>query len=211
VTDVTAPSFAAGPTLGLRAGTVNDTGTPVAVTWRATDNSRLLRVTATAPARATFAPTTRTWNTVAGPGLRTYSLTAVDGAGNVRTAAISGGTVARSETVATPQGRWTAVRSGSYLNGAALSATAKNASLAWTFSGPSVAWVATRTQWSGQAVVYLDGAKVATVDLRAGYTSYRQAVWVRNGLSSGRHTVRVVVVGTSGRPTVISDGIVSLS
>jgi uncharacterized protein with LGFP repeats len=209
--DLTAPVFAAGPTLGLRGGTVNATGTPVVLSWRATDDSRLLRVTATAPARATFTPATRTWNTVAGPGLRTYSLTAADGAGNVRTAATSGATAAQSETAATPVGRWTTLRSESYVGGAALSATAKNASLSWTFTGRSVAWVATRTQWSGQAVVYLDGAKVATVDLKGPYTSYRQAVWVRNGLRTGRHTVKALVVGTSGRPTVISDGIVSLS
>jgi hypothetical protein len=211
VADTTAPTFPSGPSLGLRQGTVNKTGIPVTLSWRATDDTRLARVTATSPSKATFAATSTAWNTVAGPGVRTYALTATDAAGNTRAATTSGNAIVTAETAAVRTGPWGATRNSSHVDGVALSSAVRNASLTWTFTGRSVAWIATRTQWSGQAVVYLDGVKQGTVDLKGGYTSYRQSVFTRSALSSGRHTLRVVVVGTAGRPTVITDGIVSVT
>jgi hypothetical protein len=58
--------------------------------------------------------------------------------------------------------------------------------------------------------VYLDGKKVATVDTRQSRSAYRQALWVK-ALSAKKHTVMIVVVGTSGRPTVVSDGLAYVS
>ena len=70
-----------------------------------------------------------------------------------------------------------------------------------------MAFIARRTSTSGQVALYVDGVKVATVDLRSGTTANRQAVWTRSWSSSGTHTVKAVVVGTSGRPRVTADGI----
>ncbi|CAM5624071.1 N-acetylmuramoyl-L-alanine amidase OS=Streptomyces aurantiogriseus OX=66870 GN=GCM10010251_52870 PE=3 SV=1 [Streptomyces aurantiogriseus] len=61
---------------------------------------------------------------------------------------------------------------------------------------------------SGQAHVYVDGQKVTTLDLRSSVRAFRNAVWTQSWSSSAQHTVKIVVVGTSGRPTVITDGIV---
>ena len=63
-----------------------------------------------------------------------------------------------------------------------------------------------RAAKSGKVVVYVDGKKVTTIDLRSSKTLYRQAVWTRN-LAYGKHTVAIVVQGTSGRPAVVSDGL----
>ncbi|MFD3563056.1 hypothetical protein ACFWVU_25810 [Streptomyces sp. NPDC058686] len=37
---------------------------------------------------------------------------------------------------------------------------------------------------------------------------YRQAIWTKIWSSSATHKVKIVVVGTSGRPTVTTDGLV---
>jgi len=51
---------------------------------------------------------------------------------------------------------------------------------------------------------------VATIDLKAGRTAHRQAVWTRTWTTTGRHTVKIVVAGTKGRPRVTTDGIAYL-
>jgi hypothetical protein len=56
--------------------------------------------------------------------------------------------------------------------------------------------------------VYVDGTKVATVDLKSSTTLYRQAIWTKSWAGSAQHKVKIVVVGTSGRPTVTTDGLV---
>jgi len=78
----------------------------------------------------------------------------------------------------------------------------------WTISGRSVGWVAATGPTRGSAKVYVDGAYVTTVNLHAATTSYRRLVWTRSWSSVGPHTVRIVVVGTSGHPRVDIDGIV---
>lgn len=74
----------------------------------------------------------------------------------------------------------------------------------------AAAWVVSRAASSGQAYVYVDGTKVATVDLKSSTTTYRDAIWTKCWSASARHTVKIVVVGTTGRPTVTTDGLVCL-
>jgi len=211
IADVTRPVFVSLPRLGLRAGTVNDTGVPVSLTWRASDDTYLARVAASSPASATFSGAATTWAATVVPGVRTYALTATDGAGNTRTATTSGRTALVPETDAVRRGNWGRSLSTSHLGGSALSSRTRGDVISWSFNGSAVAWIATRTKASGQAVVYLDGVNAGTVDLASPYTSFRQSVWTRSGLTAARHTVTVVVVGTSTRPTVITDGILYLS
>jgi hypothetical protein len=65
----------------------------------------------------------------------------------------------------------------------------------------------------GQARIYVDGATTptATVDLYASSRTTRQIVWTRNFATGGTHTVRIVVVGTSGRPAVDIDAFLVLA
>jgi beta-galactosidase GanA len=63
-----------------------------------------------------------------------------------------------------------------------------------TFTGPAVRVIGSRADNHGLADVYLDGTKVATVDT---YGNQSQAVLYRaTGLAAGRHTLKVVVVGS---------------
>ncbi|MFF7545976.1 peptidoglycan recognition protein [Streptomyces canus] len=209
VTDTTAPTFSTTPKITLRTGTVTTTAAPVTLGWKAADSQALKQVSLLSPTTATFGPTTTSSSRSAKPGTAsTWSMKAYDFAGNTRTSSPSYTPMILQETSATKSGSWTTRSSTSYLGGKSYSSATKNASLTWTFTGKSAAWVVSRASTSGQAYVYVDGTKVATVDLKSSTTAYRQAIWTKSWSSSAKHTVKIVVVGTSGRPTITTDGLV---
>ncbi|MFD8256621.1 peptidoglycan recognition protein family protein [Streptomyces werraensis] len=209
VAETTAPVFTAAPTLGLRAGTVNTGSVPVTLGWKATDDQAVRQVQLLTPSTATFSAAAYLSNRTAKPGTAsTWSMRAYDYAGNYRNAAVIYTPVILQESAAVRTGTWSTRSSTSYLGGRSYSSASKGASLSWTFTGRSAAWVVSRASSSGQAYVYVDGVKAATVDLRSAATSYRQAIWTKTWTANAKHTVKIVVVGTSGRPTVTTDGLV---
>ncbi|WP_456294388.1 N-acetylmuramoyl-L-alanine amidase [[Kitasatospora] papulosa] len=209
VAETTAPTFTTKPALALRTGTVNTTAVPLTLSWKATDNASLKEVRLTAPVSATYGPTTYSAARTAKSGVATtWSMTAYDRAGNTRTASVAGTPAILQESAATRSGTWSTKSSTSYLGGKSYSSSTKNASLTWTFTGRSAAWVVSRASTSGQAYVYVDGVKTATVDLKSSTTKYRDAIWTKSWATSAKHTVKIVVVGTSGRPAVTTDGLV---
>lgn len=211
VAEQTAPTFTTKPNLALRTGTVNTTAVPLTLKWKATDAASLKEVRLTAPAAKTYGPTTTSASHTAKSGVATtWSMKAYDRAGNTATASVAGTPVVVQESSATKSGTWTTRSSSSYLGGKSYSSSSKGASLSWTFTGRSVALVASRATTSGQAYVYVDGVKVSTVDLKSSTTKYRDALWTKSWSSSAKHTVKIVVVATSGRPTITTDGIVYL-
>ena len=64
------------------------------------------------------------------------------------------------------------------------------------FSGTAVQWVARRQPNAGISDVFIDGAKVASVDLYSSSTQYKRMVFERTGLAPGVHTIRIVRTGT---------------
>ncbi|MGW2085623.1 peptidoglycan recognition protein family protein [Streptomyces sp. NPDC001880] len=211
VAEQTAPTFSTRPNLALRTGTVNTTAVPLTLKWKATDAASLKEVRLTAPVARTYGPTTTSASHTAKSGAATtWSMKAYDRAGNTATASVAGTPVIVQESSATKSGSWTTRSSSSYLGGKSYSSSSKGAALSWTFTGRSVALVASRATTSGQVHVYVDGVKVSTVDLKSSTTKYRDALWTKSWSSSAKHTVKIVVVATSGRPTVTTDGIVYL-
>ncbi|MEU6661964.1 N-acetylmuramoyl-L-alanine amidase [Streptomyces sp. NPDC046821] len=209
VAETTAPTFTTAPKLSLRTGTVNTTAVPVTLGWKATDNAALKSVSLLTPTTATFGPTTTSSSRTATSGTASaWSMKAYDYAGNTGTSSASFTPMILQETSATKSGTWTARSSSSYLGGKSYSSGSKGASLTWTFTGRSASWVVSRATTSGQAYVYVDGVKVSTVDLKSATTQYRQAIWTKSWSTSAKHTVKIVVVGTTGRPTVTTDGLV---
>jgi hypothetical protein len=95
-------------------------------------------------------------------------------------------------------GGWSNGASTLYSAQAVRFATAAGASARYTFTGRGIALVATRGPDRGAVKVYLDGALVATIDTHAAALQFRTAVWSRTFAASGFHTLRLVVVGTSG-------------
>ncbi|MFJ5949504.1 N-acetylmuramoyl-L-alanine amidase [Streptomyces noursei] len=211
VAETTAPTFTTKPNLALRTGTVNTTAVPVKLSWKASDNAALKEVRLTTPTTAAYGPTTTSADLTAKSGAAsTWSLTAYDQAGNTGKATVSGTPVIVRETAAAKTGTWTSKSSASYLSGTSYTSSTKDASLSWTFTGNSVAWIVSRTSNSGQAYVYVDGTKTATVDLKSATIKYRDAIWTKTWSTSAKHTIKIVIVGTAGRPAVTTNGIVYL-
>ncbi|WP_433825203.1 N-acetylmuramoyl-L-alanine amidase [Actinoplanes sp. CA-015351] len=205
--DVTAPAWTAGMAVNLRTGTYSATSAPVTLTLSAKDNAAFAGFTVTKPRAAKLGASARSWSTTVKPGTTVYTVTARDVAGNARGAQISRKVSLLAETSAKKTGTWTTVKNSAHLKGKALSASAKGRKLTWTFTGRTAALLFTKTAKSGKVAIYVDGKKVSTVDLKSSKNAYRQAVWTRN-LSSGKHKIMIEVLGTSGRPAVISDGLV---
>jgi hypothetical protein len=209
VTDTTAPTFTTTPKISLRTGTVNTTAVPVTLGWKAADSAALKSVSLLSPTTATFGPTTTSSSRTAKSGAAsTWSMRAYDVAGNYRTSSPSYTPVILQQTSAVKSGSWSTRSYTGYLGGTSYSSASKGASLTWTFTGRSASWVVSRASDSGQAYVYVDGTKVSTVDLKSSTTLYRQAIWTKSWSSSAKHTVKIVVVATSGRPRITTDGLV---
>jgi hypothetical protein len=208
IADTTKPTFPTAPSVTARTGTVSSTAVPVSVNFKAADNTGIHGEYGTSPSGATLAKTATTWATTAKPGSSSvFSVKVTDLAGNATTASVTRTPSLVQETSTTRSGSWSHRASSSYLGGYSYSSGSKGASISWTFTGRSVAWIVSRASTSGQAYVYLDGTKISTVDLKSSKTLYRQAIWTHTWSSSAKHTLKVVVVGTSGRPTITTDGI----
>ena len=76
-------------------------------------------------------------------------------------------------------------------------ATAAGATVKYTFSGRAIAWVTQLTPDSGAVAVYIDGDLVETVDTQADVTTERFVGFTRSWSSYGKHTIKLVVVGTA--------------
>jgi hypothetical protein len=114
------------------------------------------------------------------------------------------------ETSAARTGKWAGLRGSAYLGGRAMRSITRGSSMTWTFTGRSAGLAVSRAGVSGRISVYVDGVGAGVLDLRSGSLLNRQAIWVRNWGAPGRHTVRVVVAGTPGRPSAVLDGLVVL-
>lgn len=104
---------------------------------------------------------------------------------------------------------WHTTYSTAYSAGSARYATTSGAWMTTTFTGRAVGLVTTLGA-RGQVRVYVDGAYSAIVDLKSATTAYRTIAWTKAWSSSATHTLKLVVVGTAGRPRVDVDAILIL-
>ncbi len=94
-------------------------------------------------------------------------------------------------------GTWTRQSLSGAYGGAVKYATTSGATSTFTFTGRNVAWVAPKSSTRGKAEVYLDGRKVATVDLYSSTALSRRVVYAANGLDpSVSHRLQIKVLGT---------------
>ncbi|MEV4313654.1 beta-galactosidase [Actinocrispum sp. NPDC049592] len=79
------------------------------------------------------------------------------------------------------------------------------------FTGTGVRWVSSKDPSHGIADVYLDGAKVATVDGYAPGKLFQQVLYAASGLADTQHTLKIVVTGQRNAkatsPFVVVDAI----
>jgi hypothetical protein len=104
-------------------------------------------------------------------------------------------------TTSTPSGAW-----GGSLKGS----SARGATAAFKFTGRGAALVARTGPTRGIATIWVNGVKVATVNLYSAAWHSQRVVWRATWSSSATRTVVVRVSGTAGRPRVEVDGFLAL-
>ena len=65
-----------------------------------------------------------------------------------------------------------------------------------TFRGTQIRWIATKANNRGKADVHIDGVYKTTINEYSPTTLYQQVAYLKTGLSSGSHTIRIVCKGT---------------
>lgn len=141
-----------------------------------------------------------------------YRLTvaARDGAGNWSTwssgAAFTVGRYGENHTAVTYSGRWEARSWTDALGGSLNVSGTAGAYGCFRFNARNVAWLGTMDSNRGVANVWLDGTKIATLDLYSATVRARTALLSWAVDPSVTHDLCVEVVGTIGRPTIDIDG-----
>lgn len=221
VTDSRPPTVVA-PFPRLYAGTVIGSTTPVLTSWSATDASGIAGYAlqhqvdggSWTPLTLAGAMSTSAVESPAFGHAQRDQVQATDGVGNP-----SPWTAGPSFTPQLTQQWSSAVRyttgwrtaSATYASGGSLKyATSKGSSATYTFSGSAVSWVTYRGPNRGKAAVYVDGSYRGTIDLYASKYLARQVVYAFNWTANGTHTIKVVTLGTAGRPRVDVDAFVRL-
>ncbi|TLM78476.1 MAG: hypothetical protein FDZ70_04265, partial [Actinobacteria bacterium] len=90
---------------------------------------------------------------------------------------------------------WTTASNPSHSASAALQANVSGAAAIFHFDGTDVDVISYKATNQGYARIVFDGSVVATIDLYASSTLYRQRIWSATGLADGRHSVVVEWTG----------------
>ncbi|MBA3745430.1 S8 family serine peptidase [Sporichthya sp.] len=93
-------------------------------------------------------------------------------------------------------GLWRVATPKAALGGAVRRTQKSGSSVTMTFTGSQASWIATMAKDRGKAAVYVDGKKIGVVDLYAKNATSRRTVFFITGLTSGKHKVKIVVLGT---------------
>jgi hypothetical protein len=105
-------------------------------------------------------------------------------------------------------GTWAYRTSALYRGGHEKAASIAGRTATWSFTGTSVAWVATKGPSQGRANVYVNGTLLTSVDLWAPANQWQRLVWTKTWSTSATRTITVKVLGTIGHPTVDLDGLI---
>lgn len=221
-TDTVAPGAPGAPVTVLRAGVASSTASlPVTVSWAAAaDNSGgsgvgSYNVSTTTDGVTWSAPVTVSSTsyatTIRPSGTIRFRVQAVDRAGNpggwVQGAVVTP-VLAQTNWGLTWAGSWGTASSTAFSAGSSRYSASAGASATYRFTGRSIALVMTRASTRGSIRIYVDGStSYTTVSCYAAATTYQVQMWTKTWSTSGTHTVKVVVVGTSGHPRIDYDAI----
>lgn len=98
------------------------------------------------------------------------------------------------DALATYTGSWSTSGFGSgYYNNTDHYTTSMNSTAEYTFSGTSVSWYGVKGSDHGKADVYIDGMLDSTIDTYSATRSVQAGLYTKTGLSSGSHTIKIVV------------------
>lgn len=149
-----------------------------------------------------------------------YFVTATDCAGNVsapasvsarmQTIQDDGSTSLFPNGTLTYTGTWTASSCTCWSALTTRKTTAKNASATYTtdfVAGQYVGLVMATGPDRGKFDVYVDGARITTVNTYSATKANRKVVWVRK-MGAGTHTITIVNLATAGRPRIDLDAVI---
>ena len=105
-------------------------------------------------------------------------------------------------------GAWTRYYGSWMSGGTSLYSRTRGSWITRSFTGRAIALVGSKSPGRGKARVYIDGALAATIDFRRSSAAHRQVVFTRSWATAQPHTLKLVVLGTSGRPRVDVDAFV---
>ncbi len=190
---------------------------PVRLSWTATDN----RNAADLSFRVQRSCAGGTWRSLADTAEMTavrwtrrgrscrFRVQAVDGAGNASDWAESRAVTARvvqEDRTGITHPDWRLASSPDFDGGHVRYSKVAGQALRYSFTGRNVAWIGVRGPLRGEAAVFIDGNKVATVSLHASSPQFRQVLFTRNWAVVGNHRITIRVSGTAGHPRVDVDG-----
>jgi serine protease len=112
------------------------------------------------------------------------------------------------ETRATYQGTWRSGTCACYSGGTDKYSTAAGRSASFVFTGNVIKFVSERGPTRGSFRVYIDGVLKTTLSNYSTVTQGAVIVWRKSFASVGKHTLKIVNVGTSGHPRVDVDAFV---
>jgi hypothetical protein len=93
-------------------------------------------------------------------------------------------------------GSSTTTRYAKYSGGSERYLRVAGASVSYTTTARSLSFVTTRGPTRGSAVIWIDGVKVATINLSAPSNGYRWVAYAKTWSSAGTHTIKVVTLGS---------------
>jgi len=105
-------------------------------------------------------------------------------------------------------GTWRRAKHSGYGGGSVAYAKSAGASATFSFTGRKVSWNGPTGPTRGKAKVYVDGTYVRTVNLYRRSFDARTTLFRAGWKTAGEHTLKIVVVGTKGRPMVAIDDFV---
>ena len=134
---------------------------------------------------------------------------AVDAAGNVsawsEVSPLTSRVVQDGSRLVTRTGTWRRSYRAAMSGGSTWYARTRGASLTYRFKGRGLAVIMPYGPGRGKAQIWVDGSLAGTVDMYRSTLRARRIVLSRSWASSGSHVVKVVVLGTPGRPRVDVD------
>lgn len=191
------PKITTSPRASLAKGTVSTKTIPATVAWSATDGCGIVwnSVAGTNGLSKTFYGKPKALSTRVKVGKNQFAARVADCRYN--TTGISKGpkttaTLDKQSKRKGYHGTWTATKAKKALGGTEQVTKKKKAYVTYKVKARSIGWVATKGKDRGKAAVYVDGKKVAVVNLSAKKTTYAQQVFTKTWSKAGTHTIKIV-------------------
>jgi subtilisin family serine protease len=213
--DVTGPTASPIDRHGINVGSIVGSTVSTTMTWpAATDSlsgvkSYMIKRSLNGAAWTTLisSTTARSYKRTMSFGTPTrFQLFARDGAGNLGQGAIGPTVTARllqdGTTIAKYSGKWSSVNLSSASNGKLHRSSSGGAAVVFTTSARAIAIVGRRGPLNGRARIYVDGVYRSTIDLRKSSSQYKVVVFNTSWTSTATHSVKLVVIGGTGRVEV---------